>query len=101
MFCCILYSSIIIGTVKKIRTVVRVSIRGENTRGLCFLLFFNIVQAEQLAAMVLTAGEEVSAGAARRAKLRAAASAAVRVLELTEKDIGPNLAILLRQVDKT
>ena len=40
----------------------------------------------------------MSTGVARRAKLRSAASAAVRVLELTTKDIGPDLATLLEQV---
>lgn len=47
---------------------------------------------------MLTAGDAASTGAARRAKLRSAASAAVRVLELTSKDIGPDLATLLNQV---
>lgn len=56
------------------------------------------MQAEQLSSIVLTAGEEVCSGAVRRAKLRTAAIAAVRVLELADKDIGPELATLLHQV---
>lgn len=65
--------------------------------------FFNfffalLVQAEELSKLVVAAGEEVCAGAARRAKLRSAASAAVRVLELEDKDIAPELATLLNQV---
>lgn len=55
-------------------------------------------QAEELAKLVLTASDEVSTGAARRAKLRSAAAAAVRVLEITDKDIGPKLKTLLTQV---
>lgn len=55
-------------------------------------------QAEELSRLVVAAGEEVTAGAARRAKLRSAASAAVRVLELDDADVGPELATLLNQV---
>lgn len=77
------------------------------------MLWFNIVlpddtndhhhhlrspQAAELAKLVSAASEEVCAGVARRAKLRSAALAAVRVLELAAKDIGSDLAILLRQV---
>ena len=57
-----------------------------------------LVQADELSGLVVTAGEEVCSGAARRAKLRSAASAAVRVLELEDKDIGPELFTLLNQV---
>ena len=57
------------------------------------------MQAEQLSSIVLTAGEEVCSGAVRRARLRTAAIAAVRVLELADKDIGPELATLLHQVN--
>ncbi|CAB1108713.1 unnamed protein product [Ectocarpus sp. CCAP 1310/34] len=54
-------------------------------------------QAEELSKLVLSASEEVSAGAARRAKLRSAASAAVRVLDLPDEDIGSELASLLNE----
>eukprot|EP00752_Nemacystus_decipiens_P018211 g16340.t1 len=54
-------------------------------------------QAEELSKLVVTAGEEVCSGTARRAKLRSAASAAVRVLELEDKDVGPELSTLLNQ----
>eukprot|EP00903_Cladosiphon_okamuranus_P005837 g5778.t1 len=54
-------------------------------------------QAEGLSKLVVAAGGEVCAGTSRRAKLRSAASAAVRVLELEDKNIGPDLSTLLNQ----
>lgn len=50
---------------------------------------------------MLSASEEVSAGAARRAKLRSAASAAVRVLDLPDEDVGSELARLLNEVKES
>lgn len=60
-----------------------------------------LTQAEQLSKLVVSASEDVSFGASRRAKLRSAATAAVRVLELTGEDISPDLAKLLNQVRET
>ena len=54
--------------------------------------------AEELSKLVMAASEEVTAGIGRRAKLRSAASAAVRVLELKDRDISPGLSTLLHQV---
>lgn len=66
-----------------------------------FIHGFHYFQAEELSKLVVAAREEVTTGAGRRAKLRSAASAAVRVLELTDADIGPGLATLLYQVPHT
>lgn len=59
---------------------------------------FSNLQAEELSKLVIAAREEVTSGIGRRAKLRSAASAAVRVLELKDKDIRPGLSTLLNQV---